>query len=510
MGLKYVRAMLCLCLGIGAASSAEAAWYQAKSRHFIVYSDGGQQQLQNFAAKLEKFDYLLRKITNMPDQEGGTPVRVFLLANDMKLKALTHNPFVKGYYGTSDRFGYAVLTRAAKEHRFDLDADQILFHEYTHHFMLQNFPAAYPAWYVEGFAELLSVITFPRDGSIEFGHVPLVRAPVLASMSIVPLEKMFAQNTAGMKTFNADQYYATAWLLTHYFHYNPKRKEEFMRYLTDLTSGKKDIPVGDYFEGGFPALEADLRAYMRHRFKGSSFSPKSMAAQEAVLSPLDAAQGALIEDELLLLRVVDADDDDKDGQRARDRAMLLASVRQKAAQFADSGYAATVLAEAERAAGNTDAAMAAADRAVALDPAIARAHSVRADILVTRARASGRAEDWKAALQAIIRANRADMEDPVPLAQFHAFHVARGGKMPDVGYDGLYKAYTLLPQSKDYRFRLATALATKGDYADASILLDPIAFSPHPSPMRDSALSLKADMDAKRGQHAKSGLSADQ
>ena len=69
--------------------------------------------------------------------------------------------------------------------------------------------------------------------------------------------------------------------------------------------------------------------------------------------------------------------------------------------------------------------------------------------------------------------------------------------MPDIGYDGLAKAYMLLPQSPEYRMTYAQALAFRGHYADASRLLDPLAYSPHPSEMRDSALALKKQFDAK-------------
>lgn len=72
--------------------------------------------------------------------------------------------------------------------------------------------------------------------------------------------------------------------------------------------------------------------------------------------------------------------------------------------------------------------------------------------------------------------------------------------MPDLGYDGLYKAFTLLPQSPDYRFNVVRAMAARGDYATASLLLDPIAYSPHASNMREAAIRLKAELDGQAAQ----------
>lgn len=205
------------------------------------------------------------------------------------------------------------------------------------------------------------------------------------------------------------------------------------------------------------------------------------------VSPVDAADGALIEDELRLIH----------RPRTEDLPGIVASIRATAAKFPQSPHALALLAEAEWKADMHDAALVDADRAIAIDPQSSRAYAVRAEAMLERAHDSDRADDWKAALTAIVRANRADTEDPVPLALFYQYHATRGGKMPELGYDGLYKAYTLLPQNPNYRFRLAHALAIRGEYAAASILLDPIAYSPHGSGMRDAALRLKAQYDAQ-------------
>jgi hypothetical protein len=67
--------------------------------------------------------------------------------------------------------------------------------------------------------------------------------------------------------------------------------------------------------------------------------------------------------------------------------------------------------------------------------------------------------------------------------------------MPQVGFDGLSKAFGLLPQNPDYRFAMAEALAREGHYAHASALLDPLAYSPHASELREAAVKRKAEYD---------------
>ena len=51
--------------------------------------------------------------------------------------------------------------------------------------------------------------------------------------------------------------------------------------------------------------------------------------------------------------------------------------------------------------------------------------------------------------------------------------------------------------SPEYRMNYAQAVAARGKYAEASRLLDPLAYSPRPSGMRDAALALKKRFDAE-------------
>lgn len=487
--MRIFKAML---LGVGLMAllpgTAQAAWWQAQSRHFTVYSEGSDGKLRDFAERLEKFDFLLRRLYGVTNPDQGSPVKVYLLSSDAKVKDLAKNRNIAGYYTTSDRTAYAFLARGAKSGEFDMDAEEVLFHEYTHHFMLHYFPAAYPAWYVEGFAEFFSVVKFPKDGSIQFGHIPMARVPGLVLGQPYPLKQLFARDTEGLNLRDGDRYYGTAWLLTHYFIQNrSNRSAEIAHYLQDLTKGVPDMQPDSYFAGGLDGLEKDIRAYMRQRLSMSVLKPQEMTIGTISVSPVDAAQGALMEDELQLIHRPTTDQ----------LPGIVASIRAKAGQYPASSYAAALLAEAEWAAEQKDVALADADRAIAIDPKSARAYAVRAEILLERAQDSDTDADWKAALTAIVRANRADTEDPVPLALFYRYHAMRGGKMPDIGYDGLYKAFSLLPQNPNYRFNFAQAMAARGEYAEASILLDPIAYSPHGSEMREAAMRMKAGFDAQ-------------
>jgi tetratricopeptide (TPR) repeat protein len=376
-----------------------------------------------------------------------------------------------------------VVARERKQNKFDLDAQEILFHEYAHHFMLRYFPAAYPAWYVEGFAEFYSVVNFPKDGSIEFGNIPMVRVPQLVTMPLYPLAKLFANDTDQLTRSDGSQYYGTAWLLTHYFRYNKSRLSEFERYLRDVVKGAADVSPDTHFTGGAKALEKELRAYMRGKIYKSVLTPQELPQISVTVSQLDDARAGLIMVDLELMHGVK-----KDGLQK-----FASGARALCAKFPASAYAQAVLADVEVSAGNDAAAMGAADKAIALDPKFARALSTKAELMMEKARESDASEDWQAALALIIRANRADTEDPVPLAQFYRYKSMHDGKVSDLAFDGLYKVYDMLPQNPEYRFMMAGGLAERQRFDQAIAVLNPVAFSPHGSDMREAALHLRAE-----------------
>ena len=42
-------------------TQANAAWYEAQSKHFIIYADQSPKALQTSARRLEKFDQAVRR-----------------------------------------------------------------------------------------------------------------------------------------------------------------------------------------------------------------------------------------------------------------------------------------------------------------------------------------------------------------------------------------------------------------------------------------------------------------
>jgi tetratricopeptide (TPR) repeat protein len=480
--MKRAVCAVLAAIALWAPGNAFAAWNEARSPHFIVYSDGPVDQLERFTQQLEKFDGLLRLATGVDRENQSPPLRVFVLRTEDQVGKLAGNSNIAGYYSTTDSFAYAVVSRSAKSWTFDVAPEDVLFHEYAHHFMLHYFPAAYPAWYVEGFAEFYSVIKFPKTGAIQFGLIPMARAPQLVMFPLYPVEELIVREPDDkMSAPDMSRFYATAWLLTHYLQNHETRRAEFKRYLTDLVSGKRDAKLDDYFEGGGKALDKELRAYLHKRLTAQQLAPGAVPDATVTVTPVEAGRAALMVQEVKLAH----------GVKDKEREAFAQEVGAIAARFPASAYAQALHADALYLADKSTEALAATDRAITLDAGQARALATRAEILLERADESDKGEDWSAALKQISRANRADLENPLPLQLFYRYNKMRGGPMPDLGYDGLNAAFARLPQNPEYRFLYASSLADRRMYAQAIMVLDPIAYSPHESGMREAASKLQ-------------------
>jgi len=143
---------LALVAGVGLPASARAEWLKAESRHFVVYSDGGESGLRAYVTMLEDFDGLLRLYHGRAAgaEEADRKLDVYLVRTSDQLRRVYPDApkTVAGFYSASMADIFAVAIRKSD----GLSEDTVL-HEYVHHFMLQHYPGAYPAWLVEGYAE---------------------------------------------------------------------------------------------------------------------------------------------------------------------------------------------------------------------------------------------------------------------------------------------------------------------------------------------------------------------
>jgi hypothetical protein len=170
--LKWTLAVLMMV----AAMPVQAAWLEARTPGFLVYSDGSEAQLRKFADKLERLDFAMRVMTNAPAERPPVVLRVFVTSRSAvrQLYGSGTAKDVMGFYSTSFRGPVAFVSRASGSSDYSIDGEAILYHEYSHHFMRQHSRFPYPLWYSEGFAEYFASAEFLSDGTTKIGlPIPL-------------------------------------------------------------------------------------------------------------------------------------------------------------------------------------------------------------------------------------------------------------------------------------------------------------------------------------------------
>jgi len=487
------------CLFVAVPASAE--WYQARTGHFIVYSESNANDTKEFAQKLERFDMALRTLQGMqqkPADSDAERLTVYRFGEQSDIGRLAGASMVAGFYipreGGSVAFTPArddgpTASIIRRDSRTDLDPMSVLLHEYTHHFMFQHFPATYPSWYVEGIAELYSTIDFRPDGSFHLGNPPQARAEPLVgkyrSLLHYSIRQMLLTKSRPTGE-DAYAHYTYGWLLTHYLAFEPTRKGQMLTYLRLIDQGTSLQDAAQQAFGDLDKLEAEVMRYKNGgRYYGrdvkfSNYHPPSVEMRK--VGP----------DEEAILPVVTKS---KVGVSHRTAGGVAGDARSVASKYPNSFPVQLELAEAELDAENLYAAERAADAAIALKPDSAEALYFKGNILLAKAKKDPKfypvARSWFA------KAHDADPDHPGPLVgNFLTFSKA-GGPIPETAVIGLEEAYRIAPQDGELKIILAREELAEKRLDVAKMLLVPLALSPHESKGAKTMNDIVQLIDAK-------------
>lgn len=491
------------------STSARAEWRAYETAHFVFYSQSDQNSVSVLARKLESIDALMRMATGLGDSDP-VKVRIYEVDDEKAVQAAMglSGTGVAGFYTSNILGPYAVVP-----HRLSFSGDSsmrdlVLHHEYAHHFMLQYFPATYPLWYTEGFAELVGSSKFLPDGRIGYGYPAKHRGGI--AYNWYPLQKLFVLPQDEIKRMDV---YGQGWALTHFLTFSGKHAKQLRQYLQALNSGTPQAEAAKTF-GNLDELNREALSYLREGV--IEYRPVSVHLEEPLIHavrPLGAGEADLIP-ETIAFSDEDLSAIRKDTDRAREQSLRnanLEKIRQKAARYRNDAYALHLLAEAELAAGNTSAAEGAADRLLASDQRSVAGMVVKSRAMSRSAqklRGAARSDMAQRARALAVQANRLDNNDPLTLvAFFESFH-ATGARAPQNAVDGLAAAVATLPRNTQIRQMLVDELEGQHRYAEAIAILEPIANSAHKSPMWEAAQAQMTRLTAAKNAAAKPAQAA--
>ncbi|AHE53527.1 hypothetical protein [Sphingomonas sanxanigenens] len=477
--------------------TASAAWHEASSDHFIIYSNDSSENIRNFAARLEQFDSALRLVTSAPKIPASASSRVTIyIVDDMgDIRRLAGIRSVAGFMENRASGSVAFVPRRADTGRYSLNAQTVLLHEYAHHFMYQSWGnTVVPLWFSEGFAEFYATATFEDDGKLVLGTAPRYRAWGMLDASILPARTMLKLNPGRLSDEQTAALYARGWLAIHYLAMEPERAKLLRTYLNAINSGT-DADTASAVFGDSRAFDQALNRYIRQR-KLPALGIKSGLDPGAVaVRPLTPGEAATMEVSIRSTR----------GVSEKTAPLVAAEARKAAAAYPDDAGAQNVLAEAEYDAGNHAAAEAAADRALRADPKsihamIYKGLSAQARLL---AKADTKDTDWREVRRWYLAANRIDPEYAWPLILYYQSFGAAGQPVTANAESGLLYAHALAPFDYGLRILATRLLIGQQKLAEARVAIAPIAYSAEQgAAQRDWAMSVMRALDAMDGKAA--------
>lgn len=493
--MKRLNWIIALLFALAAPAAAEAKWREASSTHFVIYSEESPESLRKFAERLERYDSAMRFIRGLPDFDPGAANRltIYVVPDVGTVRRLygrgSDSSSVAGFYIPRAGGSLAIVPRRGLGNgRHDLDEEAVLRHEYAHHFMFDNYPFAFPAWYVEGFAEFHATSVVEPDGSVGLGRPATHRAYGLFNGNALPVDRLMALGNQRLRPEQTEAIYGRGWLLTHYLTFNEQRRPQLREYLNALNSGKSGIQAATAAFGDLKALDRELDKYMmQRRMSYMKIPAEKLKVGRIELRELSAGEDAVMDLKIRSKRGVDE-------KQARE---LLPLMRKAAAPYPNDPAVQVTLAEAEFDAGHYKEAIAAAERALAANPRAIDAllYKGRSTMALAKDAGEGKAKAIAEARKLFAAANRIDPDDPEPLILFYSSYMAADAKPTANAVMGLNRAFELAPQDRSLRMRVARQYLVDGKAKEARLVLGPIAFDPHSGDMGTAAAAIIAAID---------------
>lgn len=479
-------------------ATAHAEWLEASSDHFLIYSDQNEKAVKGFAERLERFHaamaYVYQKEQTKPSPSNR--VTIFVVSSAARVREVTgaKNRYLAGIYIPRAGSSVAVIPKLKTASQQEPTGETILYHEYAHHFMTAAALAErnYPRWFVEGFAEFFAGVQFGSNGTVRLGVPPYFRTMELAYAREVPMRRLLDfDGGVGDAKSGYESFYGQSWLLFHYLQMEPERAQQMSKYGRLLAAGRSALEAAEDAFGDFDQLEKDMESYgKRRKLNILVLDQSKLATGPLTLRKLRPGEAAVMP---IMI-------ESKVGVSPEEAQSLVPEARKVADRHPDDPAVLAALAEVEFDAGNDDAAIAAADRALAIDPQQINAHIQKGYALGRKVRSGVLPKEFsKDVRMQFIKANKVENDHPIPLVQFYLGYLAEDQQPTKNAIEGLEWALQLAPFDPSLRWLVAQQMISDERFKEAALTLAPLAYSPHPGEHTDRARQLLKDVEARLG-----------
>jgi len=500
-----------LCLLALWPSAARAEWLQASSAHFVVYADDSERDIQRFSERLERYHAAMALVTGAETElpSPSNRVTVYVVRNEREVRALHggNSKYIGGFYVPRAGGSLAIVPQVNSGAGAPTFSMTVLLHEYAHHFLLSTSAFATPRWLSEGSAEFMAAASFGTDGGVEIGKPAMHRAAELMlpqfAVDVKAADLIDPAAYEKRRSRSYDAFYGKSWLLYHYLTFDRARAGQLKTYIGLLVKGKSSREAGLEAFGDFDKLEADLDRYLQVRrmlmlklpanlLKTGPVAVRRLSAGEAAVMPIRIRSKRGVDDE--------------------QAKALVTEARAVAARFPEDAAVLAALAEVEHDAGNDNEAVAAADAALARDPAEVNAYIQKGLALMqlaADARPDAQVATYEKARRAFLALNRRENDHPLPLIYNYQITVEVGREPSAQALLGLERAMTVAPFDLGLRMNLAMQQLRFGHHEKARANLIPVAYNPHGGGLAKAAAAAieRIDRDPKWDGSGLSGVS---
>lgn len=497
--------LMCCAIGLlwGQSFPADASgWQRAESEHYVVHADMSSEDLRQLMQEMEDFNQILRQILPL-EIEPGRKLELYLTPNSERISRVAS----LGVSGLSVTAPDAMLAFA----RFDLTDPIGMKHEAPFFYaarahLAQAVQKPVPPW-LRGVSSFLATAYPLRQGHYALG-APHPARPPGAPASIAELQRTLTYQSEPKQQDRFERFAEVSQQIASVVLLDPRYSGVIHRHITAYTSGASMDEAASEFGDLTVLQKLIIKSFRTIRPSVRVIALPPSPPAEITLRPMSKAQIALIDARFKRFH-------------ARHRAANSRQLRELTDRFADSAlvwyeYAANEFARVQTsefgddplfrgfgfangellvmANRHSDAeAWRAVNRALALDPGLAEAQCLRAEILLNRLVRAGDIDDLEAFAEVrrlLAPLARSSAAHPLAAALYYQSYIEQDQPAPDIAFDQLATAFRTNAGVLDLRYAYAVALSRRGQADEARSLLTSLLNSPQFAETAERALNI--------------------
>ncbi|HKA13453.1 MAG TPA: hypothetical protein VKH41_00425 [Myxococcota bacterium] len=255
-------AWLLTAAGCATTAALDRRWIEVHSANFSIYTALDEASARQMLEDRELFRAAILAVTKVRRVVPHVPTEIYAFVSN-------YEPFrpgsnIAGYFHPTLRTNLVAIDARPGKQR--ILARAILYREYTHFLLHNEGRAAYPLWFDEGFAQMLSSVDV-LGAMVRIGVVPAHRVDRVRHAPKLPYSRILhAQSFTGWSQAEIGSFYAQAWLLVHNLTLGQLGNfgDLLDRYLAEVGRGiDEDVAFHSAFGIDVDDLRSRLLAYQK-------------------------------------------------------------------------------------------------------------------------------------------------------------------------------------------------------------------------------------------------------